>query len=1043
MRRPSSGGRRGRMSATPRSAAVWQLAALAALVAVLVGVPLWLSAIGGSTFLHLDPRVLWRAAVDPRSADTGAVVTWLGRLALAIAWLTWAWTAVCLSLEVRGWISGRRPKRLPASRNLQWMAACLVGTAFALGGVGRSPMHVHPVGIHATGRADVVSTVRSTVKEPGSPVSGDRSSQSGPVATAASPSGIAAPASTPWSSVSDADVVVDDAPTRDGSARPVIAGYRRHPVSPRETLWSVAESRLGSARRWREVADLNYGRVQPDGGHLTDDHWIRPGWELLLPAVDPGTALLGVADPPAERRADRGSGEAAVPDVTPTPDTLATRGTPVAPGAPFQPIAPIAPVGAGIVGVGMSDLVDRMRKVQQRHRRSGSRIRLPEPLLRQFEQRLRSGSGGDSLSAVEDAVRLFHRDLDPGVEPPRIIAVTVSDVDVRLVLADQGLLPPASPHSTQNGGRPEYVIARGELELAGVESPGRRRATYPLPTLVSVGRNDERLVMVHPEGVGSLAVEGTREDAEGLARAMALELATSRWAEHFDLVLVGFGADLSRFARVTVVDGVGPLAADLSWRSLQAGVALEEVDAVSLVDARSRDTAVGGRSDHVWDPVVVICGPDVPPSAARTLIEIAGDGTRGIAVVIAGPTGGAPGSARDQVRAAHVVHARGGALDGTVDAVGEIVEVQRIDPQELGQACALLDVAGIVDDQHAEDDRSEGTVGFDHHARGTIARVGARRVGSEVGADVGPPLHGDHDGDCDRSLHDSGPALELGADPASPPDQSIRTAAHGESLRAPGRPSGRPAGIPVPGVEVEIAVLGPVEIHGAARAFTRAWSRELVVYLAMHPTGAANESWATALWPERLMAPSSLHSTASVARRALGKARDGSDHLPRGHGRLELAPSVGTDWDRFLALAEAVGEDEDIERWRQALALVRGRPFEGLRATDWAILDGTLPMIESTIVDLSGRLAGASLRVGDAAGAEWAARRGLRVSPYDERLYRMLLRAADAAGNPSGVESVMAELVRVVTDEIEPVESVHPSTLALYRSLSRRKIPTP
>ena len=65
-------------------------------------------------------------------------------------------------------------------------------------------------------------------------------------------------------------------------------------------------------------------------------------------------------------------------------------------------------------------------------------------------------------------------------------------------------------------------------------------------------------------------------------------------------------------------------------------------------------------------------------------------------------------------------------------------------------------------------------------------------------------------------------------------------------------------------------------------------------------------------------------------------------------------------------------------------------------------------------------------------------RRGLLVSPYDERLCRMLLRTADAAGNPEGVESVMAELLRVVADEVEPVESVHPSTLALYRSLSRR-----
>src|SRR5664280_36510 len=224
--------------------------------------------------------------------------------------------------------------------------------------------------------------------------------------------------------------------------------------------------------------------------------------------------------------------------------------------------------------------------------------------------------------------------------------------------------------------------------------------------------------------------------------------------------------------------------------------------------------------------------------------------------------------------------------------------------------------------------------------------------------------------------------------------------------------------------------------QGCQGKFTRAWSRELVVYLSLHPRGASNDSWATALWPDRVMAPSSLHSTASVARRALGKARDGTDHLPRGHGRLELAASVGTDWDRFQGLSSG----EDPRGWEEALSLVRGRPLDGLRSTDWSILDGTLPTMESTIVDVSGRLSGACLRTGDASGAEWAARRGLRVSPYDERLYRMLLRAADVAGNPSGVESVMAELVRVVADEIEPIESVHPSTLMLYRTLSRRKI---
>ena len=235
--------------------------------------------------------------------------------------------------------------------------------------------------------------------------------------------------------------------------------------------------------------------------------------------------------------------------------------------------------------------------------------------------------------------------------------------------------------------------------------------------------------------------------------------------------------------------------------------------------------------------------------------------------------------------------------------------------------------------------------------------------------------------------------------------------------------------------EVEVAVLGPIHIRGAAREFTRAWSRELVVYLAMHPNGASNEAWSTALWPDRLMAPSSLHSTASVARRALGQARNGTDHLPRSHGRLVLSDTVGTDWDLFLLHADT----NDPAKWRTALELVRGRPFDGLRSSDWPILEGIGPAIEAAVVDLSGRLAGACLAAGNARGAEWAARRGLLVSPYDERLYRMLMRAADAAGNPAGVEAVMSELIRLVANEIEPFDSVHPSTMELYRSLTRRR----
>jgi hypothetical protein len=192
------------------------------------------------------------------------------------------------------------------------------------------------------------------------------------------------------------------------------------------------------------------------------------------------------------------------------------------------------------------------------------------------------------------------------------------------------------------------------------------------------------------------------------------------------------------------------------------------------------------------------------------------------------------------------------------------------------------------------------------------------------------------------------------------------------------------------------------------------------------------------------MATPTLHSTASAARRALGHSASGADHLPRSHGRLQLAPTVATDFQELRDLSTRA----DPDAWRAALALVRGRPFDGLRNADWAVLEGVLSAVEEGVVDLALRLADHELRAGSGRAAAAAARTGLLVSPYDERLYRVLLRAADLEGNPAGVERVMAELLQVIGGSggarvprpvaAEDLGMVHPETATLYRSLSRR-----
>jgi len=193
----------------------------------------------------------------------------------------------------------------------------------------------------------------------------------------------------------------------------------------------------------------------------------------------------------------------------------------------------VIPVGAGIVGVGVSDLVDRLRRVQQRHREPGARIRLPDPVLRQFEQRLRSGDGADVLRSVEEAVLRYFGHGDGPFPSGVVLGVKVSEADVELVI--DGAVPSGEPPGgfRRVPGTSSLAIDRSSLGTwkgavaPRVPRPGRPRS-FPLPTLVTIGRSEDRVVLVNLEGLGSLVVDGDLRDAEGIVRATALELATSR-----------------------------------------------------------------------------------------------------------------------------------------------------------------------------------------------------------------------------------------------------------------------------------------------------------------------------------------------------------------------------------------------------------------------------------------------------------------------------------------------------------------------------------
>jgi DNA-binding SARP family transcriptional activator len=944
--------------------AVLRILSTGAVFGLVVGVPLVLvgtRAVPPLTQLQnviMHPAHIQLVLKGPFSDSEVTELVW------TTAWLVWSWFILCLVVEILGRVRGRVPDKMPGSRHIQSAVTFLVGASLALGTPSRqaSPLRLHVVGAPTSNQFQVHRVEALHVSQDGQ----TESVTGGPV-------------------TDDTAAVLFSASETPG---------RTYVVKPRDTLWSIAGEELGSPMGWRRIAAVNYGRRQPDGGTLVDDHWIRPGWVLVIPASDRTATVVGpgqssalvVSAPKAVT-----SGIEAVPIPSSLPMTLSTpasvgarktenNGTgrvdrppptgraPAVRHSSAPPHVPIGPIGYGLLGAGVVALLDRMRRVQQRHRPTGLRIALPEGDLVELERGLRIAADTGSTDWIDLALRLLAVTVQRSqVETPSVLAVRLRDDAIEIVLdATSRSLPAPAPFESAPDGASWFLARSGQRldmlsrdsEIVGIDAP--------LPSLVTLGRDESGIIMVNIERAGSLSVSGSETDL--LVEAIAVELATAKWADQIDLVLVGFSGDNEVLERVSHARSLRAVSEKLKRRVRERAALLALADRASNTETRWLD---GGDA---WDLCVVVCTSSASKdelSALGSLVEVAGDGSLGVAVIC----GCDVNAARWRVRA------HGGRVSVEGKGLGlPTLARQPVSPNFAESVAALVSVAS----------QTAGVTPDDAPYESLSLRVPERERPVSFVA----------------------------------PEHVVRPSFASSAAIDPGEQT------------VTVRVLGPVEISGAARQFTRAWAVELVVYLAVHPGGVSNEQWATALWPDKAMAAASLHSTASAARRSLGTAKSGDDHLPRGRGRLGLGPDVRTDWDRLVDLSQSSQSDD----WREALSLIRGRPFDGLRSPDWVVLEGILATVEAVIVDLACRYAERCLEAFDAPGAEWAARQGLRVSPYDERLYRVLLKAADAAGNPAGVESIMAELVHLVADEVEPFDAVHPETLALYRSLSRRSI---
>jgi len=210
---------------------------------------------------------------------------------------------------------------------------------------------------------------------------------------------------------------------------------------------------------------------------------------------------------------------------------------------------------------------------------------------------------------------------------------------------------------------------------------------------------------------------------------------------------------------------------------------------------------------------------------------------------------------------------------------------------------------------------------------------------------------------------------------------------------------------------------------------------ELLVYLAAHDGSATRGQWLTDVSPDKAMSDGYVRNLVLLTRRSLDAVTGVTDLLTydRTTQRLTLAKRVRTDWTTFRYLAA----NEEPERLRTALSLVRGMPF-GSNPEPWTSAVGISYVIADYITDAAVSLGEQALSVGEPQLATWTARQGHLANRYDQRLWRILLRASD---DKPARQRIWQELHALLAVDGNLSVDLDPVTADLYRALSEARPP--